>query len=130
MTNPEDQAVRKAEADWNDAILRRDPAAASEFMAPEYRLIVGIEGLPLWEMPRAQWLEALPQYVIREQKIEDLRVSIWGDVAVTVAKHYQQAEPFRGRDISGNFFITDIWVRKDGEWKVAQRHSSRQEERG
>jgi hypothetical protein len=54
-------------------------------------------------------------------------VSIWNDLAVVTLAITQAAEPLNGRDISGNFLITDIWIFRDEKWLVAERHSSRQE---
>ena len=126
MTHAE-AAVREAEQQWNAAILRRDADAASQFMAPEYQLLVGIEGRDLSRFPLQVWLNALPNYVIHRQIIHDMNVSLWGDVAVATLAYSQDAEPWNGRDISGNFMITDVWVFRDGRWLVAERHSSRLE---
>ena len=112
---------------WNDAILRRDVGSASSFQAPEYRLVIGVEGQPLQVIPRDLWLAALPRYVIHGHRITDMHVSIWNDVAVATLAITQDAEPLNGRDISGNFLITDIWVLRDGRWQITERHSSRQE---
>lgn len=120
-------AVREAEQQWNAAILRRDVSAAKQFMAPEYQLLVGIEGRNLARYPLDVWLTALPNYVIHRQAIHDLHVSLWGDVAVATLAYSQDAEPWNGRDISGNFMITDVWVFRNGRWLVAERHSSRLE---
>lgn len=112
---------------WNDAILRRDVDSAASFQAPEYRLVIGVEGQPLQVVRRELWLSVLPRYVIREHKITDMHVSIWNGVAVATLAITQDAEPLNGRDISGKFLITDIWVLRDGKWQIAERHSSRQE---
>jgi hypothetical protein len=56
-----------------------------------------------------------------------MHVSIWNDLAVATLAITQTAEPQNGRDISGNFLITDIWVLRNDTWLIAERHSSRQE---
>jgi ketosteroid isomerase-like protein len=122
-----EHAVRNAEQEWNAAIQRRDVAAAKEFMAPEYQLLVGIEGRNLARYPLELWLAALPNYVIHRQAIHEMNVSLWGDVAVATLAYSQDAEPWNGRDISGHFMITDVWVLRNGRWMVAERHSSRLE---
>jgi hypothetical protein len=119
--------VKNAERLWNDAILRRDVGAAAGFMAPEFRLVIGVEGQSLQVVPRELWLSALPRYVIHGHEVTDMHVSVWNDVAVTTLAITQSAEPQNGRDISGNFLITDTWVLRNEKWLVAERHSSRQE---
>ena len=119
--------IENLEGQWNDAILRRDVAAAASLQADEYKLIIGAEGQPLQVIPRELWLSVLPRYVIQRHEVSDMHVSVWDDVAVATLAITQVAEPLNGRDISGNFLITDIWVGRDEKWLIAERHSSRQE---
>ena len=119
--------IESMERDWNDAILTRDVASAASFQASEFKLIVGAEGQPLQVIPKELWLSVLPRYVIHRHEITDMHVSIWNDVAVATLAITQEAEPLNGRDISGNFLLTDIWVRRNESWLIAERHSSRQE---
>ena len=121
------EEVQHAERTWNAAILTRDRDIVLPHMAEEYRLLIGIENQPLRIMPRAEWLAALPNYRIHRQELHDMHVSVWNDVAVATLNYSQTAEPFQGRDISGKFLITDVWVRRGGRWLVAERHSSRLE---
>lgn len=125
--NQREAEVRQAEQQWNAAILRRDVDAARQFMAPEYQLLIGIEGRELARYPLDVWLAALPNYIIHEQTIHDMNISFWGDVGVATLAYSQRAEPWSGRDISGHFMITDVWIRRDDRWFVAERHSSRLE---
>jgi hypothetical protein len=48
--------VENAERLWNDAILRRDVDSAADFLAPEFRLIIGVEGQSLQVISRELWL--------------------------------------------------------------------------
>jgi hypothetical protein len=119
--------IENMERLWNDAILRRDVDSAAGMLAPEYKLVIGIEGQSLQVIPRELWLSALPRYVIHGHEIRDMHVSIWNELAVVTLAITQAAEPLNGRDISGNFLITDVWVLRNEKWLVAERHSSRQE---
>lgn len=119
--------IENMERLWNDAILRRDVDSAAGFLAPEYKLVIGVEDQPLQVIPRELWLSVLPRYVIHRHEITDMHVSIWDDLAVVTLAITQAAEPLNDRDISGNFLITDVWVLRNEKWVVAERHSSRQE---
>jgi hypothetical protein len=119
--------IENMERLWNDAILRRDVDSAANILAPEYKLVIGAEGQSLQVIPRELWLSVLPRYVIHSHQITDMHVSLWNDLAVVTLAMTQDAEPMNGRDISGNFLITDIWVLRNEKWLVAERHSSRQE---
>ena len=119
--------IENVERLWNDAILRRNVDSAASFLAPEYKLVIGVEGQSLQVIPRELWLSVLPRYVIHDHEITDTHVSIWNDFAVVTLAITQATEPLNGRDISGDFLITDVWVLRDEKWLVAERHSSRQE---
>src|SRR5271168_1625074 len=119
--------IENTERLWNDAILRRNVDSAASFLAPEYKLVIGVEGQSLQVIPRELWLSVLPRYVIHGHRITDMHVSIWNDLAVVTLAITQDAEPLNERDISGDFLITDIWVLRNEKWLVAERHSSRQE---
>jgi hypothetical protein len=119
--------IENMERLWNDAILRRDVDSAASILAPEYKLVIGVEGQSLQVIPRELWLSVLPRYVIHGHEITDVHVSIWNELAVATLAITQAAEPLNDRDISGSFLITDIWVLRNEKWLVAERHSSRQE---
>jgi hypothetical protein len=95
---------------WNDAILRRDVDSATSILAPEYKLVIGVEGQSLQVISKELWLSVLPRYVIHSHDITDMHASIWDNMAVVTLAITQAAEPLNDRDISGNFLITDIWV--------------------
>lgn len=123
------QEIRRLEEEWNAAIDRRDASAMQRFLAPGYFLAVGIEAQSLQIVPRETWLRNLELYDIQSYSIDDMRVNVYGDAAVVTMLFTQKATvgPQR-RDRSAQFFITDIWVRTAGGWRVAERHSSRPEQ--
>ena len=46
-----------------------------------------------------------------------------GGVALANVWYHQQAT-VRGGDWSGDFLMSDLWVRRDGRWQVVARHAS------
>ena len=57
-------------------------------------------------------------------RLGEMLVRLYGDVA-TAAYPYFQKSKLNGPGVSGDFLVTDIWVKRDGVWKVAARYSSR-----
>lgn len=121
--------VRTAEREWNAAIDRRDAAAMQRFLAPTYFLAVAVQGRPLQIVPREVWLGNLELYDIRAYNIDDMRVNVYGNVAIVTMLFTQDAVvgPER-RERSAQFFLTDVWVRLSDGWRVSERHSSRPEQ--
>ncbi len=124
-TNAEQEIV-ELEKQWNAAIQRQDVSQMDRFLADSYFLAIGVQALPLQIVPRAHWLETLHAYKIEDFSFDDMRVNVYGDVAVVLMLYTQEAT-VRGQDRSGQLVITDVWVKGDGGWRVAERHSSRPE---
>jgi hypothetical protein len=78
-------------------------------------------------MSRADWLDAA--YKIEAYEFKELVAKRFGTDVVVVTSYYTQKAIVDGRDRSGDFFLTDVWVRDGKRWRVAWRHSSEPETR-
>jgi ketosteroid isomerase-like protein len=123
-----EQQIISREHDVNEIVKARDVEKARTIQAAGFRLLVRVEGQKLAEMLQELWLNTLPKYAIDSYSIDDIKVLVLGDVAVATLAYMQTAH-IEGspRDINGNFMITDVWVKRDGQWKIIERHSSRAE---
>ncbi len=106
---------------WQRSIERRDVDAARAYLADDFALELVLPNRAL--VPRAAWLDALPEYVVAEYLVEDQIVDVEGDLAVILHRARMRATVF-GADRSGIFVITDVWRRRDGAWTVWRRHST------
>lgn len=118
--------ISKLEREWAAAFQAKDVTALQDLMADGYALIIAVEGMPLQVVPRNAWLERLNDYEIDCVSIDHIHVRIYNSVAVVVMLWCQEAR-LRGQDRSGQLMLTDIWVQQNGEWRLAERHSSRPE---
>jgi ketosteroid isomerase-like protein len=126
---PLEATISNLERQWAAAFSRKDYAALQTMMADGYSLVIAVEGLPLQVVPRNAWLEALDHYEIQEAAVDHIHVRIYDCVAVAVMLWRQKAS-LDGADRTAVFMLTDIWVEVGGEWKLAERHSSRPEHPG
>jgi ketosteroid isomerase-like protein len=119
---PDEALVRQAEKSWNEAIAKQDVAAAGKFLADDY-VLVGVRSTGFDTVEREPWLQNLAAMRLQSYETEVVRVRIHGDSAVVSVKggwHILH----RGQEIDENFFLTDVWCKTEGGWKVALRHSS------
>jgi ketosteroid isomerase-like protein len=124
-----EQEIIEAEKRWNAAIQSQDLPGMGQFLADRYFLAVAVQGRPLQVVPRERWLENLKSYRIHSYNIDDMKVGVYGDVAVVLMLITQNATVGQPpRDRSAQFLITDIWVRQKDGWRVTERHSSRPEQ--
>ncbi|HEX6191877.1 MAG TPA: nuclear transport factor 2 family protein [Chitinophagaceae bacterium] len=114
------------EKSFAEAIKARDSVRASSMQVETYFLAVGIQGRPLQIIPRSMWLQNLKNYVVESYSFDDIKVNVYGNTAVALVLFTQKATS-GGRDRSAQFLLTDIWVKQDRGWVIAERHSSRPE---
>ncbi|HZM73433.1 MAG TPA: nuclear transport factor 2 family protein [Candidatus Polarisedimenticolia bacterium] len=116
----EAELIERAEA-WQRAIERRDVAAAGDYLADDYALVIVQPVRTV--MQRAQWLALLPDYVVSDYEVAERIIDIEGDLALVLQRVRMEAT-VRGADRSGVFVLSDAWRRRDGAWKVWRRHST------
>jgi ketosteroid isomerase-like protein len=114
------------ERDWATAIRKQDIASMERFLSPHYSLFIAVQGERLMVIPRAAWLDTLKFYETNAFTIDDLQAHAYGDTVIVLMLCTQQAT-VKGQDRSGQFLITDVWVKEASGWHVTERHSSRPE---
>lgn len=108
------------------AIMNQDVEQIKKLQADTYFLAIGVQGMPLQIIPREKWLLGLKDYVTESFSIDDIKVNVYGNTAVALLMYSQKAT-VRGQDRSAQFILTDIWIKEDNDWVIAERHSSRPE---
>jgi ketosteroid isomerase-like protein len=109
-----DQAVARAEVDADVTTLQA--------LSTEDFTLVGPVGFVL---DKEQWLDRYRSGNLRTRELafEDAVTRVYGDTAVRIGRHVQQAE-FQGRRIDGELRATHIAVRSGDRWRLAGIHLS------
>jgi ketosteroid isomerase-like protein len=118
---------RDLETQWMDAAKAQNRAQLEEFLAPDYVLTIAVLGKPLVHVSRKDWLDAA--YKIHAYEFKELVARSFGNAFVVVTSYYTQNATMDGRDRSGDFLLTDVWVHDGKRWRVTWRHSSEPEAR-
>ena len=115
-------AISALEARWTAALIDRDQAALEDLLAPEFQL-VGVRSTGAAPIARADWLATAGTITFHAFTTETTSVQLFGDTALATVEGSWDIV-FAGRPIRENFYVTDVWVRRDGRWRVVRRHSS------
>ncbi|MGZ4295535.1 MAG: nuclear transport factor 2 family protein [Solirubrobacteraceae bacterium] len=109
-----DRTLTRAEIDGDVATL--DALATDDFT------LVGPVGFVL---DKRQWLDRYRGGGLRTKALtfEDAVTHVYGDAAIRVGRHIQQAE-FQGRAVDGEFRATHVAVRQSQGWRLAGVHLS------
>ena len=118
-----DQELIKLENEWRDALVKHDWAFLDQILADDC----------IWTDPdgnvwtKAQFLASLKsgEDILTAAEADKIRVRVYGDAAVVTGRTTVK-EQYKGKDISGQYQWTDMWV-KDyaGRWQCVASHSSR-----
>jgi ketosteroid isomerase-like protein len=118
-----EQELVKLENEWARAWQQPDPAALETLLADDFTLTSSRSKGEVTN--KRQYIDSTLKLVRGDgYSFEKMSVRLYGETAVINA-YFQQSATFAGRDWSGDFLLTDVWVKRDGRWQVVARHASR-----
>ncbi|WP_028100806.1 nuclear transport factor 2 family protein [Pseudoduganella violaceinigra] len=112
---PAEQLIQQADA-WDKAIINKDRAAIAANMADDFRQISARGDIA----GKEAFLDAItsPKLVIHPYGVEDMDVRFYGDVAL-VSGRTRMTGSWDGKAFGSHYRYIDVYVRKDGKWRVA-----------
>ncbi len=115
-----EEELTRRERKVGEAIARRDVATLDRWFADDFLAIVpgGVE------LTKAQALAQItaPGYELEFLRNEDIRVRVFGDVAIATARGVARGR-LQGQETTGEFRYTRVWLRRDGRWQAVAAHS-------
>lgn len=111
-TNAEDE-IKKLEEMRNEAVLHGDVSALDRMTSDDYTFVT-LRG----EMRTKQEILkgfASGSFHYDSRQIFDLKVRVYGDTAVVTGRSVQRGME-NGKDYSGNYWFTRVYVKQSGQW--------------
>jgi len=103
-------------------IVRGNAAGLSPLLAEDFAFRTARSGGAT--IGRAEYLQQrLNDHSLRSFRVRRMDVRQFRDVAIVNFLYYQEATS-GGKDLSGDFFITDVWQKTDAGWKLSARYSA------
>ena len=123
-----DSTVRllSAQADaWDKAIVAKDAAAVAANVAPDFAQIES-GGVVVG---RDEFIKDLldPTLRIDPYKVEDFSVRVYGDTALLTGR-IRMTGISEGKPFASHFRYIDVYVKRDGAWKVVSIQITRMRE--
>jgi ketosteroid isomerase-like protein len=114
--------LRTLEERFMTAVAERDLDFLERHLGEEFKLITGRSGHETRD--RAEWLEVTSSaYEIHSFRFDGLEILDYGDVAV-VRSRYSQEATMGDADRSQSYLMTDVWHRREGDFRLVTRHIS------
>lgn len=121
-----DAVIAALERDWASAIVKKDAAALNRLLADDFN---GTSPTAHTFTKTAAVQEVQSgTYVVASMVLDEISVNVYGDVAVAFTSQ-KESSRYAGKDTSGHYHFTDVWVRRSGVWQVVASHGSRFNER-
>jgi uncharacterized protein (TIGR02246 family) len=120
-----EQALLKLEREWAEALVKADMAALDRLMADDWSMTT-------WNgqtQTKAQSIEEIKSGVVKFEtaNVDNLKIRTFGDVAVVTLSQTEKSKN-KGKDSSGRYLYTDVWVKRNGQWQAVATHGTKVEQ--
>jgi ketosteroid isomerase-like protein len=117
-----ERAIRQAERDRREAMLRGDVQALGGLLAEDY-LGTGARGRV---RTKAEVLAQYRSSAVKYESIneDDVKIRIYGTAAVVTGRTRSKGKE-DGKSFGGEHRFTRVWVQHQGRWQLVAWHSSR-----
>ncbi len=109
------------ETRWMTAWKNKDVATVREILADDFTLTSSLSSGSL--VNKEDWIAKLSVYHCTAFRFDKIQVRVYENTAVVKSWFHQDATA-NGKDWSGDFLITDVWVKKSENWQVVTRHAN------
>ena len=110
-----ENALMQMERDWTDAGVKKDTATLDRILADDW---VGIDSEGKAET-KTQSLERIksPDSTTDSATVAEMKVRIFGNTAVVTGINVEKSQA-KGKDTSGRYVWTDVFVKRNGRWQA------------
>jgi ketosteroid isomerase-like protein len=107
--------LRKLSDAWDSAIVRKDERAIADNMAEDFRQIDPRANLETKKSFVAGIMD--PKLTIDPYTVEEFDIRQYGDTALLSGRTHMTGK-YQGKVFESNYRYIDIYVRRDGRWKI------------
>jgi ketosteroid isomerase-like protein len=117
-----EQSLMQMERDWTQAGLKKDAAALDKIIADDW-VAISYDGK---SYTKAEVMADLKSGASATQSIElgPMKVRVFGDTAIVTGSDTEKST-YKGKDTSGKYVWTDVFVKRKGHWQAAASQSTK-----
>ncbi len=117
-----EQTLLQMEHDWSDADVKKDPVALNRILAEDW---IGID-FQGTTMTKADVMKDLKSDLTATDSTElrEMRVRVFGNTALISGRDIEKSQ-YKGRDSSGVYVWTDVFVQRNGRWQAVSSQSTK-----
>ena len=117
-----EQTLMQLEQEWNQALLAKDYKTVDKIMADDW---TGIDFRGM-AVTKAETLDELKSGESGNQSVElgEMKVKVFGNTAVVIGSDTEKSV-YHGKDSSGRYAWTDVFVKRAGRWQAVASQSTK-----
>lgn len=117
-----EKAIAQLERNWMDAIQKKDAAALERLIADDATL-VDSDGRSLTKAAHIAEVKSR-DIKIESFTLDPVKVRVFGDIAMATSGDTEKSQ-FKGKDSSGHYIWTDIYIKRNGRWQAIAAQNAR-----
>jgi ketosteroid isomerase-like protein len=117
-----EQEITQLEKEFSEAEVQKDIQRMSKLMADDLTDVE--DDGSTWTKSDIIKLFESPATMLKRDTISELKIRQYGDTAIVTLLDSADFT-VNGRDMGGEFRLTDVWARHDGAWQLVAFHSSK-----
>lgn len=116
-----ERSVTQIEQELVKALIAGDASIFERYLADTY-IFTAPDGMV---SNKAQTIADIKSGDLKFQssKLNDMKVQAYGDTAIATYGSTDQSS-YKGKDISGHFRWTDVFVKRNGRWQIVAGHGA------
>ncbi len=116
-----EQKLIQIERDWGKAQIKKDYAAVDKIPATDWQGI-DYDGQIVDKSTYMSHMRS-EQSTLQSEDLSQMKVRVFGNTAVVTGKDTEKSTD-RGKDSSGTYVWTDVFVLRNGKWQVVASQST------
>jgi ketosteroid isomerase-like protein len=118
----DERIIKTLEQEWAEALMKSDQAVIDRIASADW-MLTDPEGM-LISKAQADANRKSGTVKFESFKLEDLKVRVFGDTAVVHGLETRKSS-YKGKDTSGQYRFTNVFVKRNGRWQAIASHVSR-----
>jgi ketosteroid isomerase-like protein len=120
--NSAEQALIQMEHAWSQADIQKDAAALNQILAEDW-IGIDFEGTILTKALALKGISS-DSAALQSTILRDMKVRIYGNTAIVTGTDTEKGE-YHGKDSSGKYLWTDVFVHRNGRWQAVSSQSTK-----
>lgn len=118
----DEQTLMRIEQEMTDALVKGDVSASERYLADSYTFTAPDGDVS----DKARSIADLKSGDLKFESsvLDDMKVQVYGDTAIVTYTSTDKGA-YKGKDLSGRYRWTDVFVKRGGNWQLVAGHGAR-----